>query len=109
MGASGNLEQKFGIEFIPWTKAMEDPSNPKTIAGIDALSNTPIGSKIVQRSGNPGYELNSILIVGQKPAETVPATPAQGFTVNFGGFSAYAATSNGICETVVQGQEFLAN
>jgi len=106
--ASGNFEQKFGIEFIPWTKAMEDPLL-KGIAGIDAFFNTPIGSKIVQRSGNPGYELNSILIVGQKPAETVPATPAQGFTVNFGGFSAYAATSNGICETVVPNQEFLAN
>lgn len=100
--ASGNFEQKFGIEFIPSTKAMEP------------VGNTPVGSKIVQRSGNPGYELNSNLIVGQKPADhfTVPATPPaarKGLTVNFGGFSAYAATSNGICETVVPNQEFLAN
>jgi len=52
-------EQKFGIEFIPSTKF------------IDQQSNLPKGSKVVQRSGNPGYELNSTLIVGLTKAEGV--------------------------------------
>jgi hypothetical protein len=47
-------EQKFGIEFIA--------SIPGAVMTLK--DNSPLVSKIIQRSGNPGYEQNMPLIVG---------------------------------------------
>lgn len=61
--------------------------------------NSPQTSKIVQRSGNPGYEQNMPLIVGLEGKANL------GQKVKFGGFSMVAATkatTGGNC--IVKGQ-----
>ena len=75
MTAPSVTEQKFGISFIP--------SSPPNV--FDAKSNKPLGSTVVQRSGNPGYELNSTLLVGTVKEKAVSQK------VKFGGFSVFAA------------------
>lgn len=61
---------------------------------MDLQDNSPLVSKIVQRSGNPGYGQNMPLIVGLEGQDGLSQK------VKFGGFSMVAATkatTNGNC------------
>lgn len=76
---AGTIEQKFGISFQPVSTQ------------IDMLNNKPKAGQTVYRSGNPGYENSSALIVGQEKSKTLPQK------VNFTGFSMYGADPTGKC------------
>lgn len=76
------FEQKFGIEFKPMVSNIL----------LDAEENEPKKSEIIYRSGNPGYETNSNLIVGEG------LTALQDLmAVNFNGFSLFAGNDSGEC------------